>query len=84
MIRKRQVGKGKSGGITVAAIQEGEKEKQGHQREKMPVEFPQEFLLVDPIPTLLRRVIGVGLLDFCPCFLVGRGWREKRGKWKGG
>jgi len=35
--------------FTIAPIQEGEKEKSGQRRNKMPVDFPQQFPLVDRI-----------------------------------
>ena len=39
--------------ITVAPVQEGEKEEEREAGDKMPVEFPQQLLLVDRIPALV-------------------------------
>lgn len=46
----------------------------------MEIEFPQQLLLVDPIPTLYRRVIRVRLLDLDPFFLFGHCWSGGSGE----
>ena len=66
--------------ITIAPVQEREEEEKGQARNEMPIEFPQQFLLVDGIPALVYRMIRGGLLDLCRYFLFGHGWREKRGR----
>ena len=44
----------------------------------MPVELPQQFLLVNGIRTaLVCRAIRAGLVDLCLFFLVRHGWRER-------
>ena len=72
-----QVG-GRGERFTVGTIQEREEEKNGHPREQMQIDFPQEFLLVDPIPALYRHVIRVRPLDFCLFFFFGHSWRERK------
>ena len=63
--------------VTVAPVQEREEEEKSQAREQMEIEFSQELPVVDHIPALHRRVIGVGLLDFLLFFLFGHGWRER-------
>ena len=55
--------------VTVASIQEGEKEKDSQPRNEMPINFPQEFLLVDRVPTFFcylskTRLVEGGLFLF--------------------
>jgi len=67
--------------FTVATIQEGEKEEKGQARDEMPVELPQQFLLINGIRTVLVcRAIRAGLVDLCLFFLIRHGWRERRGR----
>ena len=63
--------------VTVAPIQEREEEEKSQAREQMEIELSQELPVVDHIPALHRRVIGVDLLDFLLFFLFGHGWRER-------
>ena len=50
----------------------------------MEIEFPQELLLVNHIPALHRRVIGVDLLDLSLLFLFGHSWGGSEARGGGG
>jgi len=64
--------------ITVASIHEGEEEKKSHPGKEIQIEFPQQFLLVNPITAFFCRLSGARLVDFHPLFLFGHVWRDER------
>ena len=70
--------------ITIASVQEREKEKKGHSREEVQIEFPQQFLLVDRTRGfILFHLNGVRLVDLQLFLLVGHG-REEGEEQEGG
>lgn len=60
---------------TVASIQEGEKKEESQRRDKMPVDFPQELLLVNRIFSIFQRREGCGrsIVNLWQFFLFGHG-----------
>ena len=69
--------------VTVTSIQEGEKEKKSQPRNKMPVEFPQEFLLVDGVPAPICYLDSVCLVGLNLFFFFGHVWGERRVRRRG-
>ena len=47
----------------------------------MPIDFSQEFLLVDRVPTFFCYLYKTRLIEGGPFFFFGHGWREKGGQW---
>jgi len=79
---KRQ-GKERTRRVTIAPIHEREKEQKSQPRNEMPIEFPQEFLLVDSILALFYRANWTLFPELCLIFLLGHCWREKREESRG-
>jgi len=79
----KKKGKERTRRVTIAPIHEREKEEKSQPRNEMPIEFPQEFLLVDPILALFYRASRSLFLELCLIFLLGHGWRERREESRG-
>jgi len=80
--RKARKGKGERR-VTIAPIHEREKEQKSQPRNEMPIEFPQEFLLVNSILALFYRANWTLFPELCLIFLLGHGWRERREESRG-
>ena len=64
--------------VTVASIQEGEKEKKSQPRNKVPIKFPQQFSLVNRVPTLFCHLNRTRLVEIDLFSVFGHSWREER------
>ena len=62
--------------VTIASVQEREKEKKGDSRKEVQIEFPQQFLLVDCTRGFFFRLNRVRLVDLQLFFLFGHGGEE--------